>query len=170
MLRLTTRLKGWNALIFCRSALVFFAVLAFRNLFPALLEQFRNQPSPASLMIRANPRAVISMEIFVKQNQVAPKRIALEIFQRSRNRPSPVFSADKNMPEPFRDFTGHLPQIRVLIRTRRAWHLKILAIIVVKFLQRFDEQIVDRHPNWSTPVRVASEYTRRRFRGFIVHA
>ena len=52
-------------------------------------------------MIRANPGAVVSMKILMKQNQVAPERIALKIFLRSRNRPAPVFSTDKNMPESF---------------------------------------------------------------------
>src|ERR1700740_3357689 len=105
MLRITTCLKGRNAFALLRARFVFSAGLAFRKLFPTLIKQFRAHPRPASLMIRANPGAVVSMEVFVKQNQVAPKRIALEIFLRARNRPPPVFSADKNMPEPFGNFT-----------------------------------------------------------------
>src|SRR6266436_4267203 len=111
-------------------------------------------------MIRANTRAVVSMEILVEKYQVAPERIALKIFHRARKRPPAVLSADKDMPEPFRDLTRHLPQIRVPVRTCRAWHLEIFPIIVVKFLQRFDQQIIDRHPDRPTPIRISTEHPR----------
>src|SRR5438876_1076536 len=39
----------------------------------------------------------------------------------------------------------------------------------MEFLQRLDEQIIDRHPNRAAPVRVATEYVGLRFGWLIAH-
>ena len=44
----------------------------------ALLNHFGDQAGPSGLMIRAEAGAVVSMKKFIKKNEVAPVRIALE--------------------------------------------------------------------------------------------
>src|SRR5712675_1454280 len=52
---------------------------------------------------------------------------------------------------------------------RRALHFEIVAIIIVKFLQRFDEEIIEWKPDRATPVRVAAEHTGSRFTGVVIY-
>src|SRR5215472_17114230 len=44
-------------------------------LFPALLEQFGDEAGPAGLMTGADPSAIVAVEIFIEQKQIAPVRI-----------------------------------------------------------------------------------------------
>ena len=48
------------------------------KLFSALLQQLGDQAGPAGLMAGAEPGAVVAVEVFVEQDQVAPVRIGLE--------------------------------------------------------------------------------------------
>src|SRR5215468_5131052 len=50
------------------------------TLFSALLEEFCDQAGPAGLMAGAQARSAVAVKVFVKKNQVAPMRIALEDF------------------------------------------------------------------------------------------
>jgi hypothetical protein len=45
-----------------------------------LLDQFGDQAGPAGLMASAQTSAVITMEIFMEENQIPPMGIALEVF------------------------------------------------------------------------------------------
>ena len=54
------------------------------------LDQLRHQSCPAGLVTRAEPRAVVAVEVFVEQDQVAPVRIVLELFRAAVDRPPAV--------------------------------------------------------------------------------
>ena len=54
--------------------------------------------------------------------------------------------------------------------SRRALHLEIVAIKVVVSLQRFDDQIINRHPDRSAPIRIAPENAGRRFAWIVADA
>jgi hypothetical protein len=71
------------------------------------------------------------------------------------------------MNEPAGNFSRHLPEIGFLRRVRRTLHLEVLAVVVVKFLQRFDEQIVYGKPDGPAPIRVAAKEARGRFRRLV---
>ena len=43
--------------------------------------QSSNAAGPASLMTGPKPGAIVTVEVFVKENQVAPVRIVLELIQ-----------------------------------------------------------------------------------------
>src|SRR3712207_3950153 len=60
-------------------------------------------------------------------------------------------------------FPGHLRNGQVLARTGGAFNLKIVAVVVVEALQRFDEQVIDREPDRAAPVGVAAEQAGIRF-------
>src|SRR5262249_15447991 len=112
---------------------------AISGSFTALLEQFCYQAGPACLMIRADAGAVVAVEVFVKQNEVAPVRIAMEKFQTARGWTPSIFAAHKNTTEAPGKFAGDLPKIRLRFGTRRAGNSEVFAIIVMKLLQRFDQ-------------------------------
>ena len=62
--------------------------------------------------------------------------------------------------QPARQFRRHLPEVHHLPRAGRAFHLEIVAEVVVELLQRFDQQVVDREPDRPAPVGVAAEQRR----------
>src|ERR1043165_1585396 len=50
-----------------------------------LLDQFGYQTGPASLVTCADPCSVVTMEIFVERNQIAPVRVILEFLTGAEN-------------------------------------------------------------------------------------
>ena len=59
---------------------------SFRRGRPARHQQLRHESRPASLMRRADPAPTVAVEIFVKEQQVAPVRGGLELFLTAVNR------------------------------------------------------------------------------------
>ena len=55
-----------------------------------LLDEFGNQSGPAGLMTRADPGAVVAMEVFVERDQITPVWVALEFFRAAENRSPPA--------------------------------------------------------------------------------
>ena len=53
----------------------------------ALLHQFGHHAGPSGLMAGADASARVSVEIFMKQNQIAPVRVGLELFLSSEDWP-----------------------------------------------------------------------------------
>ena len=104
-----------------------------------MLNHFGYQAGPSSLMIRTEAGAIVSMKKFVKKNEVAPVGIALEYLGVSVNRAAAVIVAQKNMGEPASYFRRHLPEIRLIVRTSGTWQFEIFAIVVMVFLQGFDQ-------------------------------
>src|SRR5438094_6106572 len=69
-----------------------------------------------------------------------------------------------------RQFARYLPQVHHLSRSSRELDLEVVAEVVVKFLQRLDEQVVRREPDRSSPIGIAAKQPCRRFARLIVHA
>ena len=65
-----------------------------------------------------------------------------------------------------REFDADVPQIHQIPRSCGKLHFQGVAVVVVEFLQRFDDQEVDRKPDRPAPVRVASEKAAVRFSGW----
>src|SRR5581483_5580762 len=59
-------------------------------LLAALLEELGHQRRPARLVARADPGAVVPVEVLVEEDQVPPVRIALELLGPAVDRPPPV--------------------------------------------------------------------------------
>src|SRR5437762_13515373 len=106
-------------------------------------------------MAGAETGAVVAMKIFVEKDEVAPVRIALEELQSSCHRAPPVLSAQENMGEPPGDFRGDLPEIGLGAGIGGALHFEIFAVVVMIFLQGFDQQIINRKPDRPAPVRIS---------------
>src|ERR1700740_2373926 len=121
-------------------------------LFPPLLDEFRHQAAPPRLMARTDPRTIIAVEVFVEENQVAPMWIALKRLCFAPHRAAARTIAQKNVRQPPRNLRGHLPEIGLPARVRRAGHLEVLSVVVVELLQRFHQQVIDGKPDGAPPV------------------
>src|SRR5262245_49825880 len=97
-------------------------------------------------------------------------KIVLEFLRAAVDGSAPVFATQEYARHPLRDFTRHFPQRQHLSGASRTFDLEVLAQIVMKLLQRFDQQEVDREPDGAAPVRIAAEQPRARFRRLVIHA
>ena len=77
-------------------------------IFPLLLNQLRYQTRPTRLMTRTNPRAVVTMEILVKWNVIAPVRVILECFICTEYRSASVRVTQEDIDHPLRKVVRNL--------------------------------------------------------------
>src|ERR1700683_1093621 len=138
--------------------------------FTALFDQLGHQAGPPSLMTCAEAGAVVAMKVLVEQNQISPVRIVLEYFGSTVDGPAAVVATQERTDHTARKFGGPLPQIAVFPGASRAFNLEILAIVMMKLLQRLDQEIVHGKPDGPAPVRISAEHRVGRFRGFVLHA
>src|SRR5258708_20117110 len=103
-------------------------------------------------MAGANPAPIIAGKILVEENEIETMRIALKKFRAARYGPAAVRIAEKNVNEPPGNFGGYLPEIGFVAGMRGALDFEVFAVIVVKLLQRFHEQIVHGKPDGPAPV------------------
>src|SRR5216684_101925 len=121
-------------------------------------------------MAGAQAGSGIAMEVFVKQHQIAPMAVGLELFEISENWPAAFFIAKKDARHAARQFARDFPQGHHVSGTRRELDLEIRPEIVIEFLQRLDQQVVYREPNGAAPVGVAAEHSGRGFPRLVTHS
>src|SRR5258705_11306844 len=98
-------------------------------------------------MAGADAGTIIAVKVFVEKDEGAPVRFALKKIAAASSRPAPFRIAQKNVNEPPRDFSSHLPEIGFRARVRAPFDFEIFAVIGVKFWNRCQGQIVDRKPD-----------------------
>ena len=110
------------------------------------------------------------MEVLVERHVVAPERISLELLVRPEHWPPFIGATQEDRREPPRDVVGDFGERRLAPRTGRVFDPKVRAEEPCEPAQRFDDVVVDRHPDRAAPVGVAAEQVRRRLAGFVVDA
>ena len=84
-----------------------------------LLDELGDQSGPTGLVARADPGAVVAVEVFVERDQIAPVRVVLEFFSGAENWSSLIgIDCKKMLHQPPRDFPGDLPKRHHLVRNR----------------------------------------------------
>src|SRR2546422_11539568 len=96
--------------------------------------------------------------------------VGLELFEISEHRPATSLILKKYACHPARQFARYIPQVHHLSRSSRELDFEVVAVVVVKFLQRLDERVVRREPDRSEPIEIAAKQPGRRYAGLIVHA
>src|SRR2546428_10528540 len=105
------------------------------GLLAALLQELGDEARPARLVARAHAGAVVAVEGFVEENQVAPVGVPLERFRPAEDRPAPVLAAQKDPGEPPRVIAGGLPEVQPYPGRGPALDLESVAAEVVELLQ-----------------------------------
>src|SRR4029077_6716166 len=103
----------------------------------ALLEQFCNDTRPAGLMARSHARPVVSVEIFVEQDQIAPMRV-VAVPGGLVYRPGALLISQEYPRQAARDLRCDFPKRHILARSGRTLNLKVVTQIVMELLERFD--------------------------------
>src|SRR5215510_4182407 len=96
-----------------------------------LLDQFGNQPGPASLVAGAKSRAVVAVEIFEEENQVAPVFIALKLFDRAVNGSASGLIAQEEVDQAPRQLLADVPKVHQLSRPGRAFDFEVVAVAIM---------------------------------------
>src|SRR3954467_1431931 len=87
---------------------------------PVDLDQRSDQPSPAGLVTRAQPGAVVPLEVLVEQDVVAPVGVALKLLHAAVNGSPPLLVAGEGPDQTLGDLLAHLEQVHQLAGARRA--------------------------------------------------
>src|SRR6267142_1545009 len=68
----------------------------------------RDDAGPSGLMARPEPRAVVAVEVFIEQDEVAPVRVLLELAGAAVHRPPAIRVAQEDVGQAARDLLGDL--------------------------------------------------------------
>src|SRR5262249_165868 len=80
---------------------------------PDQIQFFGDEAGPSGLVAGADTRAVVTMEVFVKQKIIAEVGIRLELFDSAENGSTPVVIAQKNPCKARHDFLRHLEEVHL---------------------------------------------------------
>src|ERR1043166_174704 len=105
------------------------------------------------------------MKILMEENVVAEVRIGRELRMILHHRSRARFILQEQTRKPPRNFLGRIIDSDELLRAGGAFDFEIITVVMMEALKRFDEQVIDRHPDWSAPIRVAAEKSAQRFAG-----
>jgi hypothetical protein len=89
----------------------------------------RDQRGPASLVTGANARTVITVEVFVEQDQIAPVRVRLKLFRSAIDRPPSILVAKEDAFESLGELSRNLMQRGIVARASWELDLQVVAII-----------------------------------------
>src|ERR1700747_380155 len=109
------------------------------------------------------------MKVFVKKNMIAEGRMGLHPRMVGKLRPPTVLIGEKDPGQPCRNLVGGVVQREELAGAGGALDLEVIPVVVMKLLQRFDQQKIDRKPDRAAPVGVTSKQTAVRFSRLITH-
>src|SRR5207253_1679916 len=104
--------------------------------FAALLQRLGDQSGPARLVTCPDATAVVAMEIFVEQNEIAPVGVVLELVGLPVDRAATGGVAQEDRVQPAREFRCNLAQGHPLARTSRKLDLEGISVVIVEALQR----------------------------------
>ncbi len=115
------------------------------------------------------PKALagVAIEILVKEQVVAEMHIALKLRAPAEYRPLAIVLPGEEPGDSLGDLVGDARDGHVVSRSGRAFDLEVVAVIAVKAVERGDDEVVERQPDRTAPVRVAAELARRRLRGAV---
>src|SRR5437764_145375 len=101
-------------------------------------------------MRRAQTCADIAVKILVKQISVrgaSRTGVGLAVSRGSLERTLAVLIARPDFDQAIRELVRDIFQMHELAGAGRAFHFEIVAVIMMKLLERFDEEIIDREPD-----------------------
>src|SRR5258708_12287445 len=98
------------------------------------------------------------MKIFMEPVAILIALFIERITRSAREGALAISVSQPNTDETIRQFVCDAVQSSELTRASAALHLEIVAVVMVKFLQRLDEQLIDGNPYCSPPFQAAPAY------------
>src|SRR5215218_3573113 len=91
------------------------------------VDEVGDDGGPAGLMTGADARAVVAVEVLVKEDVVAPVRVSLHHFGVAEDRATAIGSAQEDRNQAARKIIGDLVEGKMLARAGRILHQEIVA-------------------------------------------
>ena len=132
-----------------------------------LVDQVRDEGRPACLVRRANPRAIVPVEMLVEEELITPERVGLELPGASPDRTTPVLVLEKDVDHPSRHVRRYLPEARRALVTAGRRQPVLGSERGAKLAQALHDEERRREPERPSPVRVAALQLRRRLGGLV---
>src|SRR5690349_17469579 len=99
----------------------------------------------------------LSVEVLMKQHVITEVRVLCQFLMVAEHR-APLAPVGQEEPSQApRELVRNVFDGHESARTSGAFDLEVVAVIMVEFLQRFDDEKVHRHPDRPAPVGVAAE-------------
>ena len=123
---------------------------------------------PAGLVGRAEPGAVVAVEVLVEHQVVLPRRVVLQPLGPPEAGPPAVRADQEDRDEPVLQVGDDGVQRQPVARAGRVLDGQVVAEEAVVALEGADDQVVEREPERAPPVGVAAEHVRRRLGRLVV--
>src|SRR5262249_39312128 len=121
-----------------------------------LVEELRDEARPAPLVRSAQTLSRVSVEVLVEEDQILPVRVVSVDVDAVEDGPLSGLIQQEDPRQPLRELSVDLSQREHLSRAGRAFDLEVVAEVLVIAAEGLEDQVVDREPDRTAPVRVAS--------------
>src|SRR5215472_18062840 len=136
---------------------------------PPVVDQGSDEGAPSGLVRRAESRAIVAVVELVKEDQVLPVRVLLELLRSSVDRPLSSLVSGKDADHAVGDLPGHPEEIPVAVLVSLKFDPEVVPIAGAECAQRLDDQEAGWKPHRTTPIRVAALDLVIRFRGIVAN-
>ena len=116
----------------------------------------------------AKAPTIIRVKVFKEEEIIFEMRIGRQFGMTLEHGALAVCADEKKRGDPARQLVGHSFKGEHLTRARWAFNEEIVAIIMVKLADGFDEEKVNRHPDGASPVGIPAEDPVMRFGGPVI--
>src|SRR5262245_38953672 len=94
-----------------------------------------NDPGPSRLVVGAETSPVVTVEVLIEQDEIAPVRVLLKLPRPAIDRPSASLVFQKDAGEPAPEFLGDLVQVHLPSRACWTFNRERIAVIGVVLQQ-----------------------------------
>lgn len=116
------------------------------------LQQAGNEAAPTGLVRGPRPAPGVAVKILVKENVVLEMRVGGQLGMVFQNRALAVSALHKQLRQAPPEFARYFQDGHVFAGAGGTFNFEIVAVIIMEFLQGFDEQVVHWHPNGAAPI------------------
>ena len=121
------------------------------------MEEFGDEAGPAGLVRGAAAAAGVAVEIFVEEDVILEVRVAGLLGMVLQDGALAVRAGEEEFDEPAGQFVGHFVEGEEFPGAGGAFDFEIVPVVVMKFLEGFDDEKVHGQPDGAPPVGVAAE-------------
>src|SRR5690554_3643379 len=132
-----------------------------------MINQIGDQTGPTRLMRSSDSPTIFTVKVFVEQDQIPVLRLLIEglIPQIDRSFSPAIF------PENTDQIGGYaladLSHGPLVFRLIGVWNRQFIPKMLLVFFQGLNDEIINRKPNWATPVGVSAVNQRSGFTGIV---
>jgi hypothetical protein len=123
----------------------------------AIFKVADGERGPAGLVAGPDAAAVVAVEIFVEEHEIAEMRVASVARAPAVHGAPAAGAGEKDRPEAAGDLMGGIAQVEHLAGADGHLDQQRIAVVGVIAFEGLDQKIVDGKPDWAAPVGIAAE-------------